>query len=384
MRKIFPILVIIVVIFLVWTSGCTNKTPIPNQTSTIQTPSPSVNLNLGSGTVSTTATQPGVTTSSQEIVVQPRGIADTAFVVDVMIPEKIAHGTTLVGDLHDLTRPRIVEVNMLGEIVWKYDVPEELRNYVNPGFSVVPLQNGNILAAFPRNGVYEINRSSRDVVWKFIDPQVSHDAERLGNGNTLVVDGGYGRDTMEDAQVREINPKGQVVWSWYAKDHGFNQAPYTTISDQGWTHTNAASRLQNGDTLISLRNFNLTVEVDRDGKVLRTMGEGIMVQQHDPEVEPNGDILFANPGRPPKAIEIDPTGKVVWDYTIPKDTGFSSPTRDADRLQNGNTLITAANRIIEVTPQGEIVWQFRMKDMQFASRNDAESRGFYKAIRIPA
>ncbi len=158
----------------------------------------------------------------------------------------------------------------------------------------------------------------------------------------------------------------------------------TTINDEGWTHTNAASRLQNGDTLVSLRNFNLTVEVDRDGKVVRTMGEGIMVQQHDPEVEPDGDILFANPGRPPVAIEIDSAGKVVWSYVIPKDTGFSQPVRDADRLQNGNTLITAANRIIEVTPQGKIVWQFRMKDMQFASRNDAESRGFYKAIRIPS
>ena len=158
-----------------------------------------------------------------------------------MIPEKIAPGTTLVGDIHDLTRPRIVEVNMLGEVVWEYDVPENLINYVNPGFSVVPLQNGNILAVFPRNGVYEINRTTKDVVWKFIDSKASHDAERLGNGNTLVVDGGYGRDTMEDAQVREIDPQGLVVWSWYAKDQ-FNRAPYNVIINNEWTHTNAASR----------------------------------------------------------------------------------------------------------------------------------------------
>ncbi len=124
-------------------------------------------------------------------------------------------------------------VNMLGEIVWQYDVPEDLINYVNPGFSVVPLQNGNILAVFPRNGVYEINRTSRDVVWKFIDPKASHDAERLGNGDTLVVDGGYGQDTLQDAEVREVSPQGQVVWSWYARDHGFNQAPYTAYQRPG-------------------------------------------------------------------------------------------------------------------------------------------------------
>jgi hypothetical protein len=316
--------------------------------------------------------------------VQPHGIADPAFVVDVMIPEKVAPGTTLLGDLHDLTRPRIVEVNMLGEIVWKYDVPETLKDYTNPGFSVVPLQNGNILAVFPLSGVYEINRTRKDVVWKFIDPKASHDAERLANGNTLVVDGGYGRDTMEDAQVREINPRGQVVWSWYAKDE-FNRAPYNVIINNEWTHTNAASRLPDGDTLVSLRNFNLVAEVDQEGKLVRTLGEGIMTQQHDPEALPNGNLLFANPGPSPQAVEIDPAGKVVWNYIIPRDIPFASQsTRDADRLQNGNTLITSANRITEVTPQGEIVWQFRLKDIKFASENDAKNRGFYKAIRIPA
>ena len=110
-----------------------------------------------------------------------------------------------------------------------------------------------------------------------------------------------------------------------------------------------------------------------------------MSYQHDPEIEPNGNILFANPGMPPQAIEIDPTGKVVWKYTIPPDIRFSSlNTRDADRLQNGNTLITTGHRLIEVTPQYEIVCQFKLKDIQFANVTDVQSRGFYKAIRIPA
>ena len=377
-----PVLLMVVVLLaILLISGCV-QTAQQNITTT-QPPSQAVTPALGLVTVSTTAAQPNVPTSSPVNVVQPRGIADPAFVVDIINPEKIAPGTTLVGDLHDLTQPRIVEVNRLGEIVWKYDIPGELKEYTNPGFSAVPLQNGNILAAFPRNGVYEINRTTKAIVWKFIDSKASHDAERLWNGNTLVVDGGYGRDTMEDAQVREINPQGQVVWSWYAKDE-FNRAPYNVITNNEWTHTNAASRLENGNTLVSLRNFNLVAEVDKNGKLVRTIGEGVMRQQHDPEELPNGNILFANPGRPPQAVEIDTSGKIVWSYLIPQDTPFASAsTRDADRLQNGNTLITAANRLIEVTPQGDIVWQFRLKDIQFISEDDAKSRGFYKAIRIP-
>ena len=87
-------------------------------------------------------------------------------------------------------------------------MPRKVENIQMPGFSVVPLQNGNVLAVFPKNGVYEINRTSKEIVWKYIDPKVSHDAERLGNGNTLVVDGGYGHDTTEDAQVPRDQPPG--------------------------------------------------------------------------------------------------------------------------------------------------------------------------------
>lgn len=365
-------------------SGCTNTgSTIPTpQVTTIQTVAiATTTIPMASAPITT---RPGVTTSSQTIVVQPRGIADPAFVVDVMIPEKIAPGTTLVGDLHDSARPRIVEVNTLGEIVWEYYLPEELKRYINPGFSAVPLQNGNILAAYPGKGVFEINRTSKTVVWEYIDPRASHDAERLENGNTLIVDGGYGRDTLEDPTVVEVNPRGQVIWSWYAKNE-FNRAPYNTINNEGWTHANAASRLQNGDTLVSLRNFNFVVFVDRNGKFVRTLGEGVMTHQHDPEVLPNGNLLFANPGPNPQVVEMDPEGKVVWSYKIPKDIQYSSEsTRDADRLQNGNTLITSANRLSEVTPQGEIVWQFRLKDVVYAKENDAKFQGFYKAIRIPA
>lgn len=382
-QGLIPVLVMAAILLAsILTAGCI-QTAQQNIPAT-QPPSPAVTPASGSVAVSTAPIQPGVTTGSPVIVMQPHGVADPAFIVDVIIPEKIAPGTTLVGDLHDLARPRIVEVNMLGEIVWEYNIPNELKDYTNPGFSAVPLENGNILAAFPRNGVYEINRTTKAIVWKFIDPKASHDAERLANGNTLVVDGGYGRDTMEDAQVREINPQGEVVWSWYAKDE-FNRAPYNVITNNEWTHTNAASRLENGNTLVSLRNFNLVAEVDRNGKLVRILGEGVMRQQHDPEELPNGNLLFANPGRPPQAIEINSSGTIVWSYLILQDIPFASAsTRDADRLQNGNTLITAANRLIEVTPQGDIVWQFRLNNLQFASEEDAKARGFYKAIRIPA
>ena len=307
----------------------------------------------------------------------PRGSVDPDIYVDIYESDTAWAGTTLLPDNHNHGKPRIIEVNMLGEIIWEYLVPENLTQYTNPGFDAELLSNDNILLLLPGYGVYEINRNG-DIVWSYLDRQVSHDADRLPNGNTLVVFGN--EDEVGDAQVKETNPEGEIVWAWYAKDH-FYESPYKDIYDQGWTHTNAATRLPNGNTLISLRNFNFVVEVDSQGSVVRTIGEGIFSKQHDPEVLPDGNILIANHSRPSHAIEINPqSGGIVW-----QSPGFERdaiPIRDANRLPNGNTLITGSTRIVEVTPEGKIVWQLTLKGATFGGTPEAAGLGFYKAERI--
>lgn len=311
-------------------------------------------------------------TSTPTPVLMPRGTVDPDIYVDVHVPDKAWPGTTLLPDNHNLQRPRIIEVNMLGEIVWQYVVPENLRQYTNPGFDVELLPNNNILFVLPRKGIYEINRDG-NIVWSHLDKKVSHDADRLPDGNTIFVFGAY--DQKDDAQVREINPKGETVWAWYAKDH-FYKAPYKDIFLGGWTHTNAVSRLPNGNTLISLRNFDFVVEVDPSGSVVRTIGEGIFHHQHDPELLANGNILVADHSVPQRALEIDPeTSEIVWQFAVP-----GQLLRDANRLPNGNTLITGATVIVEVSPQGEIVWRLRLKAA--IEKGEAPARGFYKAERI--
>src|SRR4030043_1219535 len=304
-------------------------------------------------------------------------VTDPDIYVDIDNPDKAWQGTTLLADNHRLEQSRIIELNMQGQIVWEYDLPGYLQKYTNPGFDVESLPNNNILFVLPLNGVYEISRSG-DIVWSYMDSKVSHDADRLPNGNTLVAFGGG--DRMNDPQVKEINSKGEIVWAWYARDH-FNKPPYKDIYDEGWTHTNAASRLPNGNTLISPRNFNMLIEVDPGGKVVRTIGEGIFHRQHDPVMLPNGNILVANHQKPHRAIEVDPnTGKIVWQS--PEFERDAIPVRDANRLPNGNTLVTGTTKIIEFTTEGEIVWQLNTKGVYFANQRDRPRLGFYKAERI--
>ena len=369
-----PCFALILIALLV--AGCTQpgtdlqKTVSPTPTMTV---SPPAGISPQQTTLSTTPQPAAPVVTATEV--QNRGTSDPAFIVDISVPEKIWPGTTILADNHDASHPRIIEVNRLGEIVWEYSLPDELKSYTNPGWDVKVLKNGNILTVLPRNGVYEINRN-KQVVWKYLDRQISHDADRLSNGNTLIAFGAS--DKASDAQVKEIDPSGNRVWSWYARDV-FTGPEYASISEEGWTHTNAVSRLDSGNTLISLRNFNFIAEVNPAGKLVKTIGKGFLKAQHDPLVLSNGNILVANHGAPQQAIEIDPTENIVWNYTIQNRQSW--PVRDVNRLPNGNTLITECDRIIEVTKDGQVVWQFRLV-MPFTDRASTASKGFYKAERI--
>ena len=329
-----------------------------------------------------------------------RGQKDSSIEVTVYNRAKAWPGTTLLSDHHDIDNPRIIEVNMLGEITWQYVLPEDLKEYTNPGQDAERLPNGNTLLVMPGKGIVEVNNDG-EVVWSHMDERVSHDADRLINGNTLYA---YGNnDGLEDAQAKEVTPDGELVWEWYAKNY-FNKEPYQKISRSGWTHTNAVERLGNGNTLVSPRNFSLLVEVDSNGSVVRTIGEGLLADAHDPEFLSNGNILVSNQLKPHEALEFDPdTNKVVWRFMPPyikmAETFSTSledakqimmPIRDVDSLPNGNVLITGYPFIIEVTRDGEIVWQLQYTDMasvaeaRLGLNEGIPSYGFYKAQRISA
>jgi len=283
-------------------------------------------------------------------------------------------GTTLFADNHIKGQPRVIEVDMEGRIIWEYQLPPHLRKHNNPGFDVEGLANGNVLLMLPRYGVQEINRAGT-VVWSYIDHKVSHDADRLANGNTLVVFGH--NDQPGDNQVKEIDKSGKVVWKWQARKHFWRES-FKDMFNQGWTHTNGAERLANGNTLISLRNFNIVAEVNPAGKVVRTMGKGLLWHPHDPEMLADGRLLTAN-HTANRAVEIDPaSGEMVWSFS-PNQGKWR--VRGADRLPNGNTLITDATQIAEITREGEIVWLLKMNGITY-EKGVWPRYGFFKAQRL--
>ncbi len=92
-----------------------------------------------------------------------------------------------------------------------------------------------------------------------------------------------------------------------------------------------------------------------------------------------------------RILEFDPnTLEIIWQYPptvlgpsalAVRYSSFSPLMSSAQRLLNGNTLITEGNsaRIYEVTTKGEVAWEF----VNPHQPQDAVFRGIYRAYRVP-
>jgi len=173
--------------------------------------------------------------------------------------------------------------------------------------------------------------------------------------------------------IHEVTPEGRTVWSWHAFEHLDPDVEVITANDrrEEWTHANAVSELADGNLILSFRNLSTVVIVDRaSGRILWKLGPETLSHQHYPHELPGGNILVFDNGTARRSValnfsrvlEIDRrTKQIVWQYTDTPPHNFYSPyISSAQRLPNGNTLITEGNygRLFEVTPRKEIVWEY--------------------------
>ena len=249
---------------------------------------------------------------------------------------------------------------------------------------------------------------------------------------------------LEDDRLVEVSWKGELLWEWVASDHidelGFApdarkafKAAQSFNKARGsfdWLHINSAHyvgpnrwfdqgdmRFAPNNVIISSREASLLAIVGRDGKIVWRLGPDFseskelrsirqIIGQHHAHIIPKGlpgagNLLvfdnggssgygFASPIAPDgvgafarstsRVVEINPvTLELVWSYTNPR--FFSTNISSAQRLPNGNTLITAGagGRMFEVTTEGAIVWEYMYPLFGGANASNA----VYRAYRIP-
>jgi hypothetical protein len=200
------------------------------------------------------------------------------------------------------------------------------------------------------------------VSWEYACKGTPHDLTLLQSGNVLFVNG--------DLNVIEVTPAKEIVWSY---------TPKPTSPDVKKIEVHAVQRLADGNTLVSETGNLRLVEVDAKGEVVKTIP--LTVKNPHPHRDtrlvrklPTGNYLVAHEGDG-TIREYDATGKVVWSYMVdlagrPRSPGHGPEGHGTEcfcalRLASGNTLIACGNgnRVIEVTPKGDIVWTLDQKEV---------------------
>jgi hypothetical protein len=143
-----------------------------------------------------------------------------------------------------------------------------------------------------------------------------------------------------------------------------------------------------GNLLISVFHLDAIAVVDPEREKVVWVHTGEYRKQHDSKILPNGNLLlFDNGGlrRSSAILEFDPrTMALAWEYRGSERQPFFSKTcGTSERLPNGNTLVSETDfgRAFEVTPEGEIVWEFY--NPHRAGENDQFIASLPELIRLP-
>lgn len=146
------------------------------------------------------------------------------------------------------------------------------------------------------------------------------------------------------------------------------------------------------NVLVTFRQQDAVAVFDFErSEVVWAWGPGEVVGPHDAEVLENGHVLLfdnRSHARDPReggwsrVVEIDPLDEeIVWEYRAdPPEELYSHSRGTVERLDGGNTLICSSNqgRVFEVTPDGEIVWEYRTPH-----RDDEGRPAVFRAERYP-
>jgi len=319
-------------------------------------------------------------------------------------PEKSYNGYTLFAHLQTNLQTEIYPIyliDMKGNIVkqWMSDVgvgKVQLRANGSIVFNSFPLWGvrptfcrlKDITPQILKTGLYELDSQS-NISW-YYPGLLDHDFQVLSDGNFLIdrqefIYKTLDNDMLEVFQLKPIieiiTPDKKVNWTWRGDDHVKELENLIGLKVQlrrEWAHNNACEiikdnplgkkdpRFQKGNIIFSYCHLDTIGIIDYlTGEIVWAWGPGILEEQHAPTMLDNGNLLIFDNGVTrdwARIIELNPlTEEIVWEYHAePKKDLHSGYGSNASKLPNGNILICVSdkNQILEITPEGEIVWDF--------------------------
>lgn len=240
-------------------------------------------------------------------------------------------------------------------------------------------------------GLRELDFQSNEI-WHY-PAFIEHDFQILDHGNILFeqeeqilepprsTHNGLIKGSRISPCIEIVTPDKEIIWKWRGDEHADELRALLGLQwdlKSDWAHNNTCRMLKNnlsgmkdprfheGNIIFSYSHLDLIGIIEfSTGKIVWAWGPGVLEGQHAPSMLDNGNILLFDNGLRrgwSRIIELNPlTKEIVWEYhSEPKEDFFSSELSNVAQLPNGNIFICEAskNRLFEITPQGEIVWDF--------------------------
>jgi len=267
-----------------------------------------------------------------------------------------------------LKTTRVVEVDDTGDFQQEFDISGG-KGYF---YDVDPLPDGTVLISLGKHNSSFIryDPDSGQRVWtEQLGTDDTHDADLINGDELLVADMRNYNETSgrnEDRIFVYNRTQGAVVWEFqferiYDRENG---GDYT----DDWTHVNDVDKVGDGLYMASPRNMDQVVLINRSTKEVEwALGaddnHSILYEQHNPtyiEGEDGTPTVLVADSENDRVVEyarVDGEWERTWELGVGDNMNWP---RDADRLPNGNTLVVDSlnHRAIEVTPTGEIVWEY--------------------------
>ena len=334
--------------------------------------------------------------------------------------------------------PALIQVSWDGEIVWKFDRTELVEEEGEEPTWMARQHHdwqreGSPVGYYAPDAAPLVDRGRTLILAhrNVLMPEITD--KLLGDDYILEVtwDGDVLWDWLASDHVDELGFSEEARNTLH-RFPGHNEERGTS----DWLHINAMAyvgpnrwydegdeRFHPDNILWSSRSANIIAIIDRTGAIVWKMGPdyrdtpalaelGQIVGQHSPHIIPKGlpgagNLLVfdnggsagygaPNPTAPTgrnssrrfnsRVLEVNPvTFEKVWEYSIEGQEQimfFSQYVSSAQRLLNGNTLITegADGRLFEVTADNEIVWEY--VNPYFAVDPNRTNRVF-RAHRVP-
>ena len=329
--------------------------------------------------------------------------------------ESLSQGGITLMDFESLNFSGGVDQN--GNPIWFVKKEDFEQRFIFTQF----LQNGNVVGFSPWGG-YEIDLNGMIIFATPEGTNVHHQITKTTNNTYFIISATIENqycpeecyDSLPDEIpwqgdiFREFDQDGNEIWNWNTFDYfdlteynPYYVEIYTGQEEMDWTHSNSVFFDKNSQSIfVSIRNLSRITKIDYASKdLIWSLGETDFMneiyfeeelnfsQQHSVQVLENGNLLFFDNHRYltpelSRCLEVsydesDYSVEIEWEHPLPLEL-FTGSRGECDRLDNGNTLITAGRtgNTLEVTPNNEVVWQLKAENMGSAVN-------MYRSARIP-